>query len=176
MSEIINWIKNHKAISIAIAVVGGLLIYAFIKSKQQVSAGNTSGTPGQTGPGEQYYIALLQSEDESTRPIHIPPTGGASPPQPSPSPGPKREPPSSNPPPPDNSPICTPGFVGTCHALIPKGAWPQSVKWANGNQLQWGGNWYTIVVGSQGRIWGIPGRYSAADAVKRQDGILLYQG
>lgn len=70
MRAIWNWIRQHPAISIAIAAVGGLLIYSFIKSKQQVTP--PSGTPGQTGPGQQYYIALLQGgEDESTKPIHI---------------------------------------------------------------------------------------------------------
>lgn len=69
MRQIWLWIKQHPAISIAIAAVGGLLIYSFIKSKQQVTTPST-GTPGQTQAGQQFYLVTLGGDEEAGMPIN----------------------------------------------------------------------------------------------------------
>lgn len=154
MSELWIWIKNHKAISIAVGFGIGLLIYLFIKSRQQANASaNAAGTPGQTGPGEQYYIALLQTEDESTRPIHIPPnpTGGAQPPQPSP--GPKREPPDKNPPPPGKD-KWIPGVNEPLLSPDQRGLLPNYSNLKPGTKWSYKGVTYVLSAGAEGRLWG----------------------
>lgn len=147
MSELWIWIKNHKAISIAVGFGIGLLIYLFIKSRQQAnSTANAAGTPGQTGPGEQYYIALLQTEDESTRPINIgprPPSGT----------GPSREPPVPNPPPAPGS-KWTPGVNEPLLSPTQRNLLPNYSNLKPGTKWTYKGITYTLSAGGEGRLWG----------------------
>lgn len=163
MSELWIWIKAHKAISIAAGVGVALLIYLFVKSRQQANAGQNVGTPGQTGPGEQFYIALLQTEDESTRPIQIPPKKdvdkkdidhipvsppvvhppgpGPKPPGPGPRPGPPPKQPGPKPPkpkPPLPQPGPKPPSLTTYTLFSPQQLTPQMSFGAN-SVLTWQG-------------------------------------
>lgn len=147
MSELWSWIKNHKAISIAVGFGIGLLIYLFIKSRQTANAGATAGTPGQTGPGEQYYIALLQTEDESTRPIHVGPIG--------PAPGPPREPPQPNPqpqPPPGSKWV--PGVNEPLLSPTQRNLLPNYSNLKPGTKWTYKGVTYSLSTGAEGRLWG----------------------
>ena len=58
--------------------------------------------------------------------------------------------------------------------LIPFGSLPASIKWETGQHVTWQGQTYTISVGSEGRLWGVPGTWTAAQ-VTGKPGILLYQ-
>jgi hypothetical protein len=61
---------------------------------------------------------------------------------------------------------------------IPSGMWPKNVKWVTGNFVTWAGQTYTINVGNNNRIWGVPGKVSAKQAMATPipPKFLLYQG
>jgi hypothetical protein len=63
----------------------------------------------------------------------------------------------------------------TTSPVIPSGQWPTGAKWATGTHLTWNGQPWTVIVGSQGRIWGAPGTLSAKQALTVQNAPLLYQ-
>lgn len=141
MNELWVWIKGHKAFAAAIGFGIGLLIYLFIKSRQQANT-NLAGTPGQTGPGEQYYIALLQTEDESTRPIHVTPTG------------PGREPPQPNPQPPAPGTKFIPGVNEPLLSPTQRNLLPNYSNLKPGTKWSYKGITYTLSTGANGRLWG----------------------
>jgi len=72
MKKIWNFIKEHLAISIAVLFLIIVFIYLVIKNRQNAAnAATQTGLPGQTGAGEQYYLALLQQEPINVGPINV---------------------------------------------------------------------------------------------------------
>lgn len=153
LSDITNLFKKNPFL---IAVVGFILVVIFLLIKNAGGAQSTAQPPVTPGdhniglPGQHLYTAYVPTQ---APPSEVQPTGTTTAPPISPMP-PTQNPPTSS------------------GALIPKGQWPANVRWANGSIINWAGRVYTVVVGTN-VIWGVPGTYSATEAVKHQ-GIVLY--
>lgn len=175
LSTITTFIGDHVALSIGVAI--GFVLVAFVLSKRKTTPATNVGTSttasagcvdshgqaidcgssqavgslgnaGYQDSGVAYALTQLgQQLNNLQATLNAPPPVTTPNPTPTPTPG---------------API------------IPAGQFPSGVKWATGSHLVYGGNPYTLIVGS-GRLYGVPGFVSAQQALTVQNAPLLYQ-
>jgi hypothetical protein len=153
--DIIYEIETHPALIVLGIGVGIFALYEVAThAKKPVSVPTGSGTP--TGSvAETYNQSFNQYPTITSNPI-----------VPIPSPTPTIP-----------TPIPHPPIIPTSHSplpLIPYGHLPGGSH-VGGAILTWNGITYTLLPGSGGRLWGVPGRYNYAGAKARaSEEVLLY--
>jgi hypothetical protein len=167
-------IKRSPSLMIALGVVAiAVVYYEYQKSKAGLTA--ATGATASTQPAAFAPATGTYTYEQDIHQTHVPTPitiqniipGATS----SPLPG--------APPPPTVITPTTP-VVSTRPGggLIPTGMWPKNIKWVTGNFVTWAGSTYTLNVGNGNRIWGVPGKVSAKQAIATSipPKFLLYQG
>jgi hypothetical protein len=164
-------IKRSPSLMIALGVVAiAVVYYEYQRSKAGLAA--STGATASTQPAAFAPAMGTYTYEQDIHQTHVPTPitiqnfipGSTSPPLP------------GAPPPPAPPVVVPPVLPGG--GRIPTGMWPKSVKWVTGNFVTWAGSTYTINVGNNNRIWGVPGKVSAKQAIATPipPKFLLYQG